>query len=214
MMPRRLGTSARHGEAGGGSSGLGSRACFDNQRRRRRDCGIPFVLFRRSIGELVEQNLETRFLSGACDLSHGCRGFHWIRYMAANKFFKRAHAGRYCVNVAGHCANYFRRLCYLGNMGFRSEILDRQTMAGRERRLLRSLRRPDNCGMGTIQATGPLSTVWTQGEEVNWPLRIVPVLSTSVIYIRDFSNSVSGVAVSFTNCCPIPSINNVSDTIK
>jgi hypothetical protein len=89
--------------------------------------------------------------------------------MVANKLFKRTHIGRYCINVARRCADYSCRVCYLGSMQFRSEILGGQAMAGRERRLLRLLRRPDNCGMGTIQATGPLLTVWIQRREVNWP---------------------------------------------
>jgi hypothetical protein len=129
-------------------------------------CGIPFVSFRRSTGELDEQNLETGFLSGARDLSHGDRRFARIRHMAANKLFKGTHVGRYCINVAKRCANHSGRVCCLGNKRFRSEILDRKAVAERQRRLLCSLWRPDNCGVGTIQSTVPLPTVWVQTEEV------------------------------------------------
>jgi hypothetical protein len=89
-------------------------AYFDNQRYAGGTVVFPFVSFSRSMGGLDEQNLETRFLSGARDLSHGDRRFRRIRDMAANKFFTGTHVGRYWVNVAGYCANYYCRACYLG----------------------------------------------------------------------------------------------------
>ena len=131
------------------------------------------------LGELGEQSLETRFLSGPRDSSHGCRGFHWIWHMAACKIFRGTHAGRHCVNVAECGTTYIGCIYCLGNMQFRSAILDCQALAERKRILLRSLWRPHNCGMGKIQAAPPLPTLRSQSQEVNWHLRLVLPFSRS-----------------------------------